>query len=130
MSRSDTGKFLGRRGGAPRHRRSGVRPGYPRQEDGGLRLRAGDGDEDIHRRVRYMTWVQRRLDLDHVTLDVDMGAQMFFTDWRILDIAGLVDVPMARHKDWNKKFMRQYVFEEARPEFAHVHSGWARRPRS
>jgi hypothetical protein len=82
---------------------------------------------DIHRRVRYMTWVQRRLDLDEVTLlDVDMGAHMYFTDWAILDIAGLVDVPMARHKDWNKRFMRQYVFEEARPEFAHVHSGWAR----
>jgi len=82
---------------------------------------------DIHRRVRYMTWVQRKLDLDHVGLvDVDMGAHMFFSGWDIVDIAGLVDVPMARHKDWNKKFMRQYLFEEAAPEFAHVHSGWAR----
>ena len=82
---------------------------------------------DIHRRVRYMTWVQRKLDLDHVALiDVDMGAHMFFSGWDIVDIAGLVDVPMARHKDWNKKFMRQYVFEEVQPEFAHVHSGWAR----
>ncbi|MEC8422538.1 MAG: hypothetical protein VX000_02110, partial [Myxococcota bacterium] len=82
---------------------------------------------EIHRRVRYMTWVQLQLDLDHVALlDVDMGAHMYFSGWDIFDIAGLVDVPMARHKDWNKKFMRQYIFEEIRPEFAHVHSGWAR----
>ena len=32
---------------------------------------------DVHRRVRYMTFVQNRLDLDHVTLlDVDMGAHV------------------------------------------------------
>ena len=40
--------------------------------------------------------VQERLDLDHAdTVDVDMGAHMFYTDWAIVDIAGLVDVPMA-----------------------------------
>ncbi|MCB9793051.1 MAG: hypothetical protein H6741_10030 [Alphaproteobacteria bacterium] len=79
----------------------------------------------VYRRVRYMSWVQRRLHLDHVTLlDVDMGAHMYFTDWRILDIAGLVDVPMARHK-FAKDFVREYVFEEGRPDFAHAHGYWA-----
>lgn len=82
---------------------------------------------DIHRRVRYMTWVQRRLDIDHVRLlDVDMGAHMFYSGWEIVDIAGLVDVPMARHKDYDKKFIRHYVFDEFNPDFAHVHGGWAR----
>jgi len=81
---------------------------------------------DIHRRVMYMSWVQERLDLDHVTLlDVDMGAHMFFSGWNIVDIAGLVDVPMARHWGYNKKFIAEYIFEERRPEFAHVHGYWA-----
>jgi len=85
---------------------------------------------DIHRRVMYMKGVQARLDLDHITLlDVDMGAHMFYTDWAIVDIAGLVDVPMARHSDFNKRFLREYLFEERRPDFAHVHGGWARASR-
>ena len=82
---------------------------------------------DVHRRVRYMTWVQRRLDLDHVTLfDVDMGAHVYFSGWDIVDIAGLVDVPIARHRQYEKPFLREYVFRERNPEFAHVHAGWMR----
>lgn len=80
---------------------------------------------DVYKRVRYMSWVQRRLHLERVTLfDVDMGAHMFYTNWRILDIAGLVDVSMARH-NYQKAFIREYIFEEGRPDFAHVHGGWA-----
>lgn len=80
---------------------------------------------DVYKRVRYMTWVQKRLHLERVTLfDVDMGAHMYYTDWRILDIAGLVDVSMARH-NYQKNFIREYIFEEGRPDFAHVHGGWA-----
>ncbi len=82
---------------------------------------------DINRRVRYMSWVQKRLDVDHITLlDVDMGAHMIFSGWDIVDIAGLVDVPMARHSDFNGKFIREYIFKERKPDFAHVHAGWAR----
>ncbi len=85
---------------------------------------------DIHRRVKYMKWVQRRLDVDRITLlDVDMGAHMFFTDWEIVDTAGLVDVPMARHSDFNRKFLTEYVFGERKPDFAHIHGGWARASR-
>ena len=58
---------------------------------------------DIHRRVRYMKWVQKRLDVDHVTLlDVDMGAHMMYSGWGIVDVAGLVDVSIARHSDYNQ----------------------------
>jgi hypothetical protein len=82
---------------------------------------------DVHRRVTYMSWVQRRLDVDHITLlDVDMGAHMYFSGWRIVDIAGLVDVPIARNRDYPKRFLQQYIFEENNPEFGHVHGGWAR----
>jgi hypothetical protein len=85
---------------------------------------------DINRRVKYMTGVQKRLDVDHITLlDVDMGAHMMFSGWDIVDIAGLVDVPMARHSDFNNKFIREYIFKERKPDFAHVHAGWARSSR-
>ena len=74
-----------------------------------------------------MQWVQRRLDVDHVTLlDVDMGAHMMYSGWDIVDTAGLVDVPIARHSDYNRKFIREYVLKERKPEFAHSHGGWAR----
>jgi hypothetical protein len=81
---------------------------------------------DIRRRVDYMAWVQRRLDVDHITLlDVDMGAHMLYSGWEIVDIAGLVDVPMARHSDFERRFLHQYLMVERLPDFAHVHGGWA-----
>ncbi len=84
---------------------------------------------DVHQRVRYMTGVQKKLSLDQVTLlDVDMGAHLWYTDWTILDLAGLVDVPVARH-DWQKAFTEDYILAEYRPDFAHVHGAWARSTR-
>jgi len=80
---------------------------------------------DVRRRVTYMQGVEQKLHLDEVTLlDVDMGAHMWFSGWDIVDIAGLVDVPMARHL-FQRDFLAEYVFEERRPDFAHVHGGWA-----
>lgn len=82
---------------------------------------------DVHKRVNYMTWVQRRLGLEQVTLlDVDMGAHMWWSGWDIADIAGLIDVPFAHHRKYNKAFVTEYVFEERKPDFAHVHGSWAR----
>lgn len=82
---------------------------------------------DVNKRVKYMSWVQRRLGLDQATLlDVDMGAHMWWSGWDIVDIAGLVDVPMARHKKYNRAFIAEYIFEERKPDFAHVHGSWAR----
>jgi hypothetical protein len=82
---------------------------------------------DVHRRVWHMSKVQERLDLDRVKLlDVDMGAHMYFTDWDIVDIAGLIDVPIAHHPGYSPKFWRDYLYEEERPDFAHVHGSWAR----
>ena len=85
---------------------------------------------DIHRRVRYMKWVQDKLDVDHITLlDVDMGAHVYYSGWDIVDIAGLIDVPMGQHQDFHRSFIKQYIFEERKPDFAHVHGGWARTSR-
>lgn len=80
----------------------------------------------VKRRVDYMNQVQERLHMDRrpVNLDVDMGANMYWSGDRIVDIAGLVDVSMGHH--WfDKPFIAQYIFEEERPDFAHVHGGWA-----
>jgi len=85
------------------------------------------GVRDVNRRVQYMTWVQNRLHADHITLlDVDMGAHMWFSGWRIMDVAGLVDVRMGHH-NYQKEFMREYVFQEEKPEFIHSHGGWSRK---
>jgi hypothetical protein len=85
------------------------------------------GVRDVNRRVQYMTWVQERLHIDHITLlDVDMGAHMWFSGWRIMDVAGLVDVRMGHH-NYQKEFMREYVFQEERPDFIHSHGGWSRK---
>lgn len=82
---------------------------------------------DVERRVMYMQGVQRRLHLDHVALmEVDMGAHMYWSGFDVVDMAGLVDVPMGHHK-WEKPFVRQYVFDERKPEFAHVHDSWAKK---
>ncbi len=88
-------------------------------------LKPETGPRDVHKRVEYMRWVQSRLGLDRVTLfDVDMGAHLWWTDWYIADIAGLVDVATGHH-EYEKAFLKEYLFEEVRPEFAHVHGSWA-----
>ena len=81
---------------------------------------------DVHRRVTYMREVQEKLELEHVKLmDVDMGAHMWYTNWEITDYAGLIDVSVAHHK-WVKAFIDDYIWEERRPDFAHVHGAWTR----
>lgn len=90
-----------------------------------LGLKPETSPNSVHRRVNYMQWVQRRLGLEHVTLmDVDMGAHMWWSGFDMVDMAGLVDVPVARH-DWENEFIDDYVFAERNPEFAHVHGSWA-----
>ncbi len=84
---------------------------------------------DVNRRVAYMQSAADRLHLDHVKLlEVDMGAHMWWSGFQLVDIAGLIDVPMAHHQ-WQKPFVNQYVYEEQRPDFAHVHpsGGWGSR---
>ena len=82
---------------------------------------------DIQQRVDYMHSVQQRLHLDRVTnLDVDMGGTMWWSGHDIVDIAGLVDVPIA-HADYEHEFIEEYLFVERRPDFAHAHGGWARK---
>lgn len=84
------------------------------------------GPYSVQKRVNYMNWVKKRLHIDEqvVNLDVDQGAHLWWSGHQMMDIAGLVDVSMGHH-NYEKPFMREYVFEERRPHFAHVHGGWA-----
>ncbi|MBN2798228.1 MAG: hypothetical protein JXX28_03710 [Deltaproteobacteria bacterium] len=82
---------------------------------------------DVSRQVFYKDQKIARLHLDHPSaLPVDMGAHLWWADFEIRDLPGLIDVPIARHT-WQKAFMREYVFEEYKPTFAHVHGGWGRK---
>ncbi len=87
----------------------------------------------VARRVVYMSAWADRLDLplyETTWMDVDMGAHVWWAgrEAAIVDMAGLVDVPMGHHS-WEKAFVAQYVFEERQPDFAHVHGSWARKTR-
>jgi hypothetical protein len=79
---------------------------------------------DVHRRVKHMQRVAERIGLERpVLMDVDMGAHMWWSGFEIVDMAGLVDVPMGHHK-WQLPFVREYVYGERNPDFAHVHGSW------
>ena len=84
------------------------------------------GPFSVKKRVDYNQYLQQRLHLEHASiLDVDMGATMYWSGFDIVDIAGLVDVSMGHH--WMEKpFIKEYIFNERKPTFAHVHGAWAR----
>ena len=81
----------------------------------------------IRVRVNFVDSVRDKLFLDDerwIDLDVDQGGHLFWSDFEMLDIAGLIDIPMGHHK-FDKGFIREYLFQEKQPHFAHVHGGWA-----
>jgi hypothetical protein len=77
-------------------------------------------------RVDYVDRVRDRLHIEEplVDLDVDQGAHLWWSDFEMMDIAGLVDVSFA-HQRFEREFVREYVFQEKKPQYAHVHGGWA-----
>lgn len=93
-----------------------------------LGTRPETGPFSVKRRVEFVQEVRDRLELEHriVDLDVDQGAHLWWgkDHFRMMDLAGLVDIPFAQHR-FKRPFVREYVFEERRPHFAHVHGGWA-----
>jgi hypothetical protein len=82
---------------------------------------------DVHKRVQYMQTVQERLHIDNVVnLEVDFGAQMWWSGDELVDMAGLMDTSVAHHA-WEKDFMTEYVFTERKPHFVHAHGNWKNR---
>jgi hypothetical protein len=86
-----------------------------------------DYPELIRRRIVYLEGWRARLLLDRPThLEMDLGAHLWWTDWEIVDVAGLVDVPVAHHTWADRRFVESYVFREHQLDFAHLHRGWAK----
>ncbi len=85
------------------------------------------GPYSVKRRVEHVEKMADRLFLDghQYTLDVDMGAHLYWARHEMLDMAGLVDVTIAHHNFGQRMVTKEYVFEEKRPAFAHVHGAWA-----
>ena len=82
----------------------------------------------VKRRGDYTTQVARRTfyEGDITNLEMDQGAHMWwYPRYREIDMAGLIDIPMSRHRYHQRAFIREYVFEENPPTFGHVHGGWA-----
>lgn len=94
---------------------------------GAFRARPVDHPPMIGRRLAYYDVLAERLNVpvrDRSVLDMDMGATLWWTDLPVVDLAGLVDVPIARHTFADRDFFASYVFEERRPLFAHLHRHW------
>lgn len=80
----------------------------------------------IKSRVRYVNSVRDRLHVEErfVDLDVDQGGHLYWSDFEMMDVAGLIEIPLSHHK-FEREFVKQYLFEERRPHFIHIHGGWA-----
>lgn len=84
--------------------------------------------------VRTRVWMGEeiiaRLGVDErpTCLTVDMGGFLMWSDWKLLDIVGLVDMPMAQHrnKPWFDRFFLEYVVDEERPHLIRIGTVLAR----
>jgi hypothetical protein len=61
-------------------------------------------------------------------LEPDIGGPSLIGGLRIIDLAMLADVHLARFHHYFP-FFRQYIFEERRPDFIRTHSTWSRKSR-
>jgi hypothetical protein len=80
-------------------------------------------------RADYTSSVVRRTFYEGVVrnLEMDQGAHLWWhPEYVEIDMAGLVDIPMARHRYSQRVFIEDYVFDENPPTFGHVHYGWAK----
>lgn len=85
--------------------------------------------EQVRLRVDYTRSVANRVFYSEPTrnLEMDMGAHLWWAPEQVqVDMAGLVDIPMAQHTYKQRAFIQEYVFDEQRPHFGHVHAMWAR----
>lgn len=81
----------------------------------------------VYTRVQFVDAVRQRVHHQGpwVDFDVDMGAHMWWSDYVLVDMAGLIDIPLAQHR-FARAFIEEYLFRERRPHFMHVHGNWAK----
>ncbi len=80
---------------------------------------------DVKQRADFFKAAREALHVDGpvVFLDPDLGATSLFSGMHVVDTWGLADVPIALHR-YEQAFVADYVFQEVRPDFAHVFSYW------
>ncbi len=103
-------------------------PFAARQTRDHVRFNRNETPAMIGRRADYLREVVQRTFFEGpvVHLDPDLGGYLWSApDFRQIDMAKLADVPMGRHWYHQPRFVREYVFEERQPIFAHVHGWWA-----
>lgn len=75
----------------------------------------------VRERVFHADDLAQRLQLDRRPRlqSVDMGGLMMFSDLKLNDVVGLIDIPIAQHKlsDYQRDFWGEYVLGETRPDF-------------
>ena len=54
----------------------------------------------------------------------DIGATLFYSKLRVYDLVGLTDPVTARTLKRDKKKFYNYVFDEIKPTFIHIHGNW------
>jgi hypothetical protein len=83
----------------------------------------------VELRVDYLDRLVDTFHLERaVVLDMDMGAHLYWSDAEFIDMAGLVNVPIARH-GFAKAFTKEFIFQERRPDFVHAHGNWEKKTR-
>jgi hypothetical protein len=81
----------------------------------------------VRLRVDYLERLLDTLHLEQaVVLDMDMGAHLYWSRAEFIDMAGLVSIPIARHK-YSHSFTQDFLFRERRPDFMHAHGVWEER---
>jgi hypothetical protein len=68
----------------------------------------------------------QQLHLQHASLLLpDVGAALYYSELKIYDAAGLCDPSIAKNLGKNPGVLRNYVFDEIKPTFIHLHGKWA-----
>ena len=86
------------------------------------------GPFSVQKRVDYTASITKKLFLQDQlirNLDVDMGAHTWWSEHLMVDMAGLIDVTIAHHNFNQRAVTKEYVFDQMKPQIAHVHGGWA-----
>lgn len=56
----------------------------------------------------------------------DLGGNSYYSGLWVIDYAGLADIAIAHH-GWAREFFEDYVFNETKPTFLHIHGAWTLR---
>jgi hypothetical protein len=54
----------------------------------------------------------------------DVGGTLYYSDLRVIDLAGLTDRSITQTIKRDKAEFYEYVFEKTKPTFIHIHGHW------